>query len=54
MTNLKPYFAGIISVFFLLIISGCQSIDVRGQFVSDSAIHSTVNSAINSTLYSTI
>ncbi len=38
MTNLKPYFAGIISVFFLLIISGCQSIDVRGQFVSDSAI----------------
>ena len=38
MTNLKPYFAGIISVFFLLIITGCQSIDVRGQFVSDSAI----------------
>jgi outer membrane protein assembly factor BamE (lipoprotein component of BamABCDE complex) len=38
MTNLKPYFAGIISVFFLLIISGCQSIYVRGQFVSDRAI----------------
>lgn len=38
MMNLKPYFAGIISVFFLLVITGCQSIDVRGQFVSDSAI----------------
>ena len=38
MTNLKPCFAGIISVLFLLIIAGCQSIDVRGQFVSDSAI----------------
>lgn len=38
MTNLKTYFAVIISVFFLLIITGCQSIDVRGQFVSDSAI----------------
>lgn len=38
MTNLRTFFAGIISVFFLLTISGCQSIDVRGQFVSDSAI----------------
>lgn len=38
MTNLRTYFTGIISVFFLLTISGCQSIDVRGQFVSDSAI----------------
>lgn len=38
MTNLKACFTGIISVFFLLIISGCQSIDVRGQFVSDSII----------------
>jgi len=25
-------------MFFLLILSGCQSVDVRGQFVSDSAI----------------
>lgn len=38
MTNLRACFTGIISVFFLLIISGCQSIDVRGQFVSDSVI----------------
>lgn len=39
MTNLRTYLAGIISVFFLLTISGCQSIDVRGQFVSDNAIN---------------
>ncbi len=38
MTNLKPYFAGIISVVLLLILSGCQSVDVRGQFVSDSVV----------------
>lgn len=38
MTNLKPYFTGIISVVLLLILSGCQSVDVRGQFVSDSVI----------------
>ena len=38
MTNLKTYFARIISVFFLLSLFGCQSIDIRGQFVSDSAI----------------
>jgi len=38
MTHLKTCFAGIISLFFLLTISGCQSIDVRGQFVSDKAI----------------
>jgi sulfur relay (sulfurtransferase) DsrF/TusC family protein len=38
MTNLKTYFTTIISVLLLLILSGCQSVDVRGQFVSDSAI----------------
>lgn len=38
MTNLKACFTGIITVFFLLTISGCQSIDVRGQFISDSVI----------------
>ena len=38
MTNLKTYSALVISMFLLLILSGCQSVDVRGQFVSDSAI----------------
>jgi outer membrane protein assembly factor BamE (lipoprotein component of BamABCDE complex) len=38
MTNLKTFFALIISSFLLLILTGCQSVDVRGQFVSDSAI----------------
>ena len=38
MTNLRACFTGIITVFFLLTISGCQSIDVRGKFVSDNAI----------------
>jgi outer membrane protein assembly factor BamE (lipoprotein component of BamABCDE complex) len=38
MTYLKTYFSTTILVFFLFGISGCQSIDVRGQFISDKAI----------------
>ena len=38
MTHLKTYFSKAILVFLLFSISGCQSIDVRGQFISDKAI----------------
>jgi outer membrane protein assembly factor BamE (lipoprotein component of BamABCDE complex) len=38
MTNLKTFSTLVISSILLLILTGCQSVDVRGQFVSDSAI----------------
>lgn len=32
------YFKTLISLFLLIIVAGCQTIDVRGQFVGDEAI----------------
>jgi outer membrane protein assembly factor BamE (lipoprotein component of BamABCDE complex) len=32
------HFPKLISLIFLILLAGCQSIDVRGQFVSDEAI----------------
>ncbi|PCJ27134.1 MAG: cell envelope protein SmpA [Rickettsiales bacterium] len=38
MTQLNTYFLRLFSAILLLVLTGCQTIDVRGQFVSDTAI----------------
>ena len=39
MTDFKTGFSWLFTVIILLILAGCQTVDVRGQFVSDEAIN---------------
>jgi outer membrane protein assembly factor BamE (lipoprotein component of BamABCDE complex) len=38
MMNLKTYLTPLLTIITLLILSGCQTLEVRGQFVSDKAV----------------
>ncbi len=47
MMNLKKHLTPLLTIITLLILSGCQTIEVRGQFVSDNAVEEINNKKLS-------